>query len=216
MNSFVYMTLPDNILARSVMTSFVHAASAFLGVEKSELAEDFALMFMYNIKDNLRKILDGKKDEETIGELMTTSAMHINGLTYIGKTPDMSIYYLNGFVQTAIGVPYTRAITTLFPYWLREIFHGQQVIRDFFHEVYGVALDQSDDEIKRQGLQAVLDMYRSFHVPVSGREIRDVEVDYDSLRSSLEAFGTIDSQYGKLTPETNFRMIHDCIEGNLI
>lgn len=215
LNPEYVLTLPNAILARSVMATFVHCGASFLGPDKSRIAEDFALMFMNNIKRNLKRIMAGEKNQELLSGLMITSAMHVNGLTSMGKTTDMSIYYLSSMVQNVSGLPYTRAITTLFPYWLRDIYSGQQVIKDFFAEVYGVDPGQPDSVILKEGLGKIKEMYEEFGVPLSCVEIREMELDEDLLHSCALQLGTIESRYGNLTPEMNEKTVRDTFYGNL-
>lgn len=189
--------LPVHALAQGQITSFVHVSITYLGMERAPLAESMALLLLNSIRDGLRQVFKNPHDRDVRANLMLASALNVSGLTELGKKGDWSIYPLEGIIQNYYGVRYQQAITVLFPYWVKQCYAGQQIFKDYFHNVFGVHIDErGDEDILRDGLHAIFNLYREFDLPTSFSQIKERPEDLAALRKAIELVGDQPSTYG--------------------
>ena len=206
--------LPVELLVQGQITSFVQVSIAYLGLERSGVAETMSLALMNSIRANLRKLVKKPENQEVRAELMVTSALNVSGLTGLGKSGDWSLYPLEGIAQNYYGVGYKQAITVLFPYWLKQCYGGQQVFKDYFAQVFGVdCTEKSDKDILTDGLNAIFAFYREFGFPTCFSEIKERRKDLNELRAAIVLVGEQPSIYTTFTTEKIEKMLLESISG---
>lgn len=47
---------------------------------------------------------------------------------------------LTGLMQTYLDIPYTKALTIIFPYFLKEVYNGDRVFKSYFQNALGLIL----------------------------------------------------------------------------
>lgn len=214
LNPAYVMSIDKESLTWAQMTSFVQVSIAYLGLERAEFAEKTALNLMKSILSNLQKSLDHPENRESRMNLMLASALNVSGLTGIGKQGDWSLYPMEGIIQNYYGVGYKPAITVLFPYWVKHIYGGQQIFRDYFHYMFGVdPTGKNDGEVLQEGLKALLALYRSFGIPTCFTQIKAHDDNPDALRQMISLVGGQQSMYTEFTEDKIERMIRDAIDG---
>lgn len=216
LNPAYMMSIDNDGLKWAQITSFVQVSIAYLGLERSELAEKMALVLMESILSNLERSLAAPDNKEARRTLMLTSALNVNGLTSIGKQGDWSMYPIEGIVQNYYGISYKPAITILFPYWIKHIYGGQNVFKDYFQQVFHIKVqDKNDCEILNEGLQELLKLYRKFDIPTSFGEIKSHEENLPVLRQMISQIGEQPSMYTEFTEEKIEALILDAITGKI-
>lgn len=206
--------LPVKALIQGQMTSFVQVSIAYVGLERSGIAESMALALINSIRTNLRQLVQEPENASVRTDLMLSGAFNCSGLTHLGKTGDWSMYPLEGIMQNYYGVGYQQAITVLFPYWLKQCYGGQQVFKDYFAQVFGVdGTGKSDAQILTEGLRAIFDLYREFSLPTCFSDIQAREDDSDTLRNLIAHMGELPSMYTTFTTEKTECMMREAIFG---
>lgn len=210
-----YITkLPVASLIEGQLTAFVQVSIAYLGLERSGIAEAMALTLMNSIRANLYKLVKEPDNQSVRTDLMVASALNVSGLTGLGKSGDWSLYPLEGIMQNYYGVGYKQAITVLFPYWLKQCYDGQPVFKDYFTQVFGVdGSGKSDEAILAEGLQALFSFYRSFGFPTSFAEIKERKESLNELRAAIALVGAQPSIYTTFTVEKIEQMMLESIDG---
>lgn len=172
------------------ITSFVQLSIAYIGLDRSDIAENIALSFMDSIRNNLSKLVANPGDKEARTNLMISSALNVSGITNLGKTGDWSLYPLQGIIQNYYDLGYKQSISILFPYWLKQCYNGQQVIKDYFKNVFKIeCADKNDDLILKEGLNALFDFYKQFSFPTTFEEVKSKEENLDELREVINNIG---------------------------
>lgn len=208
------MSIGKEALISAQMTAYVQLSLGFIGLGKSDIAENTSLALMTTLLENLDKAIADPKDIEARSALMTTSALTVNGLTTLGKTGDWVLYPLNAIVMDYCEVAYKPCITVIFPYWLKLIYDGQDEINSFFHKVFGIVINgREKDEILRDGLKAIFALYRKYNIPTCYSEIHEVEENSEALRESLAMIAGMPSIYTELTTEKIETMVKEAIHG---
>lgn len=208
-----YMSSIDaSSLAYGQLTSFVQISSAYVSLEKAELTEAMAAGLLKSMLDHLGAALNDPADQEARGNLMLASAAGMTGVTSFGKTGDWTLMPLTGMMQTFLGIPYTKALTILFPHFLKEIYNGDRIFQAYFRDVLGTeTAGKNDDEILTAGLDDLWAMYRRFGVAVDFSELTGRQANADDLQPVIEAMGEMPSQYGSFTAARIMKIVRDAI-----
>jgi alcohol dehydrogenase len=208
------MSLDNNELAYGQITSFVQISISYLGLERSTISEALAATLMKEILSNLEKAMNNTKDRESRGSMMITSALNVSGIINLGKDGDWSIYPLEGIIQNYYDVNYTRAITIIFPYWLKHIYGGQKIFKSYFKNVLNLDVEnKSDEEVLQDGLNKIFEVYRKFNIATKFSGIKEVAMNENELREIIESIGEVPSQYGLFTYKKIKDLIIDSIYG---
>ena len=214
LNPAYIRTLSVSALTEGQITAFVQLSMAYLGLERSEIAEQIVLVLMETIIRNLRKLKKESSDETARANLMLAGALNVCGLTFMGKNGDWSLYPLEGIAQEYCGVGYKQAISILFPYWLKQVYGGQQVFKDYFSYVFGVdCKEKSDEEVLEAGTGAILSLSREFGFPTSFKEVTASLDSKEILREKIAAVGEQPSIYTYFTLDKIEEMMMEAING---
>ncbi len=219
LNPEYVMSLPDRILAYGQMTAFVQLSINYLNLTRSPLAEHYAEASMKTIIECLRRSLADKNDEDARGTLLLNSALALSGINDLGREGEFAPYPLQSFAQRYLGLDYPRALTGLFPYWLKEIYRAsadKAIFRRYFSEILGVSADGESDEVLLQKAQAALKaLYQEFGVAFTYGELAADPKDRGELASIIDSFGPMPCRIMPLTTESMAKMIEDAIAGRL-
>ena len=208
------MSIGNKALSEAQITSFVQLSLGYIGLGRSEIAESISLTFMRQLLHNLDKSLADPDDLDARANLMTLGALTVNGLTTLGKQSDWCLYPINAVIQNYCKVGYKQSITVIFPYWLKLIYSGQPEINSYFHEVFGIAVDnRANDAILQDGLEALFALYRKYAVPTCFSEIHEIHEDTAFLQEQLSGLGEMQSIYTELTTEKMIGMIAEAVKG---
>lgn len=209
-----YMTSINNTaLAYGQITTFVQISISYLGLERCYVSESIAETLIKSIFINLDKALSSPLDKDARGSLLITSALNVSGLTSLSKNGDWSIYPLEGLVQNYFGVEYKTAISVLFPYWLKHVYNGHQIFKDYFHHILGVTIEnKSDSLILEDGLRALFELYHKYDIATNFSEVSSA-VDSEKLESMIQEFVGLPSQYGEFTLDRIKSLMRDAAEG---
>lgn len=219
LNPEYVMSLPDRILAYGQMTAFAQLSINYLNLTRSPLAEHYAEASMKTIIECLRRSLADKNDEDARGTLLLNSALALSGINDLGREGEFAPYPLQSFAQRYLGLDYPRALTGLFPYWLKEIYRAsadKAIFRRYFSEILGVSADGESDEVLLQKAQAALKaLYQEFGVAFTYGELAADPKDHGELASIIDSFGPMPCRIMPLTTESMAKMIEDAIAGRL-
>ena len=125
------LSIENEALISAQMTAYVQLALGYIGLGKSDIAENTSLALMNTLLDNLDKAIADSNDVDARSTLMTISALTVNGLTTLGKAGDWVLYPLNTIVMDYCNVAYKPCITVIFPYWIKMIYDGQEEINSY-------------------------------------------------------------------------------------
>lgn len=219
LNPEYVMSLPDRILAYGQMTAFAQLSINYLNLTRSPLAEHYAEASMKTIIECLRRGLADKNDEDARGTLLLNSALALSGINDLGREGEFAPYPLQSFAQRYLGLDYPRALTGLFPYWLKETYRAsadKAIFRRYFSEILGVSADGESDEVLLQKAQAALKaLYQEFGVAFTYGELAADPKDHGELASIIDSFGPMPCRIMPLTTESMAKMIEDAIAGRL-
>lgn len=193
LNSDYIRSLSNRQLIEAQITTFIQVSLAFLGKERSSVAEELAIVFIRQLLQNLRDAIENPDDMEVRQNIMILDALNFSGLTVMGKETDWSLYTLEGIVQNCFGIGYKQAIITLFPYWLEACADGSEVFIDYFTRVFNV------DTVEK-GIGEILKLYKSYGLPVSYKEFVDT-YDEKKVKKAINVVGEIESMYGTFSKE---------------
>lgn len=219
LNPDYVMSLPDPVLAYGQMTTFVQLSINYLNLTRSPLAEHYAEASMKTILECLRRSLSDKNDSDARGTLLLNSALALSGINDLGREGEFAPYPLQSFAQRYLGLDYPRALTGLFPYWLKEIYRAsadRAIFYRYFSEVLGVSTDGKEDEtLLREALAELKALYQEFGIAYSYGELTDDPRDHKKLVEIIDSFGPMPCRILPLTTERMAKMIEDAIAGNL-
>lgn len=213
------MSLPDKVLAYGQMTAFVQLSINYLNLTRSPLAEHYAEASMKTVLECLRRSLADKQDVDARGTLLLNSALALSGINDLGRQGEFAPYPLQSFAQRYLGLDYPRALTGLFPYWLKEIYRasGDKVIfRRYFSEILGVAPGEVDEEaLLQKALAALKRLYQEFGIAFTYGELAADPRDHKKLVDIIDSFGPMPCRIMPVTTERMAKMIEDAITGRL-
>lgn len=208
------LSIENEALISAQMTAYVQLALGYIGLGKSDIAENTSLALMNTLLDNLDKAIADSNDVDARSTLMTISALTVNGLTTLGKAGDWVLYPLNTIVMDYCNVAYKPCITVIFPYWIKMIYDGQEEINSYFNKAFDVVIEgREKKDILKDGLKAIFKLYRKYNLPINYSEIHEVKENSEALQESLEMLAGIQSIYTELTTEKVMQMINEAIHG---
>ena len=208
------LSIENEALISAQMTAYVQLALGYIGLGKSDIAENTSLVLMNTLLDNLDKAIADSNDVDARSTLMTISALTVNGLTTLGKAGDWVLYPLNTIVMDYCNVAYKPCITVIFPYWIKMIYDGQEEINSYFNKAFDVVIEgREKKDILKDGLKAIFKLYRKYNLPINYSEIHEVKENSEALQESLEMLAGMQSIYTELTTEKVMQMINEAIHG---
>ena len=216
----VYLTsLPGRVLAYGQMTAFVQLSINYLNLTRSPLAEHYAEGSMKTIIECLRRSLSDPADLDARGTLLLNSALSLSGINELGRSPEFVPYPLQSFAQRYLGLDYTRALTGLFPYWLKEIYRAsadKAIFQRYFREILNVDPDgKADEPLLQEALAALKQLYQEFGIAFTYGELAADPKDRTKLLDIIGSFGSMPCRIMPVTPESMADMIEDAIHGDL-
>lgn len=208
------LSIENEALISAQMTAYVQLALGYIGLGKSDIAENTSLALMNTLLDNLDKAIADSNDVDARSTLMTISALTVNGLTTLGKAGDWVLYPLNTIVMDYCNVAYKPCITVIFPYWIKMIYDGQEEINSYFNKAFDVVIEgREKKDILKDGLKAIFKLYRKYNLLINYSEIHEVKENSEALQESLEMLAGMQSIYTELTTEKVMQMINEAIHG---
>lgn len=208
------LSIENEALISAQMTAYVQLALGYIGLGKSDIAENTSLALMNTLLDNLDKAIADSNDVDARSTLMTISALTVNGLTTLGKAGDWVLYPLNAIVMDYCNVAYKPCITVIFPYWIKMIYDGQEEINSYFNKAFDVVIEgREKKDILKDGLKVIFKLYRKYNLPINYSEIHEVKENSEALQESLEMPAGMQSIYTELTTEKVMQMINEAIHG---
>ena len=208
------LSIENEALISAQMTAYVQLALGYIGLGKSDIAENTSLALMNTLLDNLDKAIADSNDVDARSTLMTISALTVNGLTTLGKAGDWVLYPLNTIVMDYCNVAYKPCITVIFPYWIKMIYDGQEEINSYFNKAFDVVIEgREKKDILKDGLKAIFKLYRKYNLPINYSEIHEVKENSEALQESLEMLAGMQSIYTELTTVKVMQIINEAIHG---
>ena len=208
------LSIENEALISAQMTAYVQLALGYIGLGKSDIAENTSLALMNTLLDNLDKAIADSNDVDARSTHMTIRALTVNGLTTLGKAGDWVLYPLNTIVMDFCNVAYKPCITVIFPYWIKMIYDGQEEINSYFNKAFDVVIEgREKKDILKDGLKAIFKLYRKYNLPIYYSEIHEVKENSEALQESLEMLAGMQSIYTELTTEKVMQMINEAIHG---
>ena len=213
------MSLPDPILAYGQMTAFVQLSINYLNLTRSPLAEHYAEASMKTILECLRRSLADHNDTDARGTLLLNSALALSGINDLGREGEFAPYPLQSFAQRYLGLDYPRALTGLFPYWLKEIYRAnadKEIFFRYFSEILGVSVKgKAEEALLQEALAALKALYQEFGIAFTYGELASDPQNHAKLVGIIASFGPMPCRIMPLTTEVMAKMIEDAIAGNL-
>lgn len=202
------MSVPKEDLAYGMLASFVQTSIACINPRQNFLAEQFAAGILDDILASLfDAVVNNPKELGPRGELMLCSCLSGYGLPYMGKGEvDFSLYTLEGYLEEAAGLPYARALVTLYPYWLK---YGLQSsagrdnvpLTTYCHQFFNS---------REECVEKILKSWEILGIPTTLKKMGPaVSFDWEKFKELAYAGGTLDSIFGELTPEILMRIMDD-------
>ncbi|MFR3596328.1 iron-containing alcohol dehydrogenase [Enterocloster sp.] len=208
------LSIGNEELTAAQLTAFVQLSLGYIGLGRSDISENITITLIKQLFEQLDKSLADPGDMDSRSILMTISAFTVNGLTTLGKKGDWCLYPINAVIQNYCDVKYKQAITVIFPYWLKLIYHGQPEITSYFHELFGVEINlRTPDEILQDGLWELFKLYDKYGIAASFSEIHEIQEDKLRLHGMVESLGEMQSIYTELTAEKVEKMILESVRG---
>lgn len=208
------LSIGNNELISAQMTAFVQLSLGYIGLGRCAVSESITIALMKQLFEQLDKSLEDPNDIDSRSNLMAISAFTVNGLTTLGKQGDWCLYPVNAVVQNYCGVKYKQAITVIFPYWLKLIYHGQPEITSYFHEMFGVETKgRTSNEILQDGLWELLKLYNKYGIATSFSEIHEIQENQLLLHEMVESLGEMQSVYTELNAQKIEKMILESVRG---
>ncbi len=205
LNPAYVMSLPDRILAYGQMTSFAQLSINYLNQTCSPLAEHYAEAAMKTLLECLRRSLADAGDADARGTLLLNSAISLSGINDFGRESEFAPYPMQSFAQRYLGLDYPRALTGLFPYWLKEIYRAsadKTIFRRYFSEILGAVEAGRDDEaLLQNALAALKELYLEFGIAFSYGEIAEDPKDHSRLIEIIDSFGPMPCRIMPLSTE---------------
>ena len=219
LNPVYAASLPDRVLAYGQMTAFVQLSINYLNTSRSPLAEHYAEASMKTVVECLRRSLADPGDLDARGTLLLNSALALSGINDLGREPEFLPYPLQSCAQIYLGLDYPRALTGLFPYWLKEIYRASSdkaVFHRYFAEILRVSPEGKEPEaLLQEALSALRALYREFGVAFTYGELAKDPRDPARLREIISAFGPLPCRIMPVTTETLAGILEDAIAGSL-
>lgn len=220
LNPDYLLSLPDHILAYGQMTALVQLSINYLNPTRSPLAEHYAEASMKTILECLRRSLADHNDTDARGTLLLNSALSLSGINDLGRQGEFAPYPLQSFAQRYLGLDYPRALTGLFPYWLKEIYRAnadQAIFGRYFSEILGVSMNEKAGEtLLQEALAALKALYQEFGIAFTYGELAADPQNHAKLVEIIESFGPMPCRMLPLTTERMANMIEDAIAGRLL
>ena len=217
LNPEYVMSLPEHILAYGQMTAFVQVSINYLNLTRSPLAEHYAEVSMKTILECLRRSLADKSDRDARGTLLLNSALALSGINDLGREGEFAPYPLQSFAQRYLGLDYPHALTGLFPYWLKAIYHASRdkaIFRRYFSEILGATTDGTDEKaLLQKALAALKKLYQEFGIAFTYGELAADPKNHQHLMEIIDSFGPMPCHIMPLTTERMAKMIEDAIVG---
>ena len=174
---------------------------------------------MKTVLECLRRSLADKSDVDARGTLLLNSALALSGINDLGREGEFAPYPLQSFAQRYPGLDYPRALTGLFPYWLKEIYRAsadKAIFRRYFGEILGVTAGGQDEEaLLQEALAALKKLYREFGIAFTYGELAPDPQEHGKLTEIIASFGPMPCHIMPLTTERMAKMIEDAIAGRL-
>ena len=174
---------------------------------------------MKTVVECLRRSLADPGDLDARGTLLLNSALALSGINDLGREPEFLPYPLQSFAQIYLGLDYPRALTGLFPYWLKEIYRASSnkaVFYRYFAEILRVSPEGKEPEaLLQEALSALRALYREFGVAFTYGELAKDPMDPARLREIISAFGPLPCRIMPVTTETLAGILEDAIAGSL-
>lgn len=204
LNPTYMKTIPEKLLKYGQLTVFAQLSSGYLSLERSDLSESIALAFMKTVKDNLKRALEDTDDDEARKTLMLASSLSVSGMTTFGREGDWSLIPLVGMAQTILNVSYAEAMTIMLPYWIKYIYAGQNIFKDYFKNIFNLdLLGLNNEQILEIGLEQLNKFYKEIGVATTFKKL--IPTIDDSVKKQVHEFarnqGEFPSQYRMFTPE---------------
>lgn len=156
---------------------------------------------------------------ETRGTLLLNSALSLSGINDLGCSPEFVPYPLQSFAQRYLVLDYPRALTGLFPYWLKNIYRAsgdKSIFRRYFYEILNISPDGKEDEaLLQESLAALKKLYQEFGIAFTYGELAADPKDRTKLESIIDSFGPMPCHIMPMTTEVMADMIEEAIAGNL-
>lgn len=200
--------------AYAAAVTFIQASVNYLGAY-SPIAEQFTKGVINAIRNSVQKALKDPQDYDARATQMWCSALSTMGILSCGKGASWSwlIYSDMDIITQCMELNYRQAITVLFPRWLEtySAYYGDDV-RRYMVEIMGVDGSLPIEEAVEEGVQKIIDYFKSLGLPMLYSKFDDVP-DEAQLSQAIELY-LIDRQ-DKLE-ELEIELDEDDPEDNLI
>ena len=217
LNPEYVMSLPLSVLIKGQMTVFVQTSCNYLNRYRSILAEHYAEASMQTVLSCLRMVMKESQNVDARGTLMLNSALSLSGIHDLGREIDFVPYPLQSFAQRYLGLSYPEALTGLFPYWLQTIYSAseeKEIFYRYFEKILQVSVEgKGEDEILKEALSALKNLYQEFGIAIAYKELREDPKDRARLEEIIASFGPMQSQFLELTTEKMADIIEAAIVG---
>lgn len=187
-------------LCYGMLASYVQTSLAYMNPYESPLAEWMGLGLLESIERNLEIALAHPQDLESRGQLMLCSCLSGYGLPYMGKGDvDFSLYTLEGYLEEVCGLSYTRALVTLFPFWLLHAVHAKENVHNQAFDRYCRACFNT----RESAFDSICEKWRHFNIPLTLSKMSpQVPFDLEKFRSIAQQNGPLPCSFGELSPDT--------------
>ena len=217
LNPEYMISLPASVLSYGQMTAFIQLSFNYLTPSRSMLAERYSEASMKTILDCLRTSIADPADLESRGTLLLNSALSLSGINDLGRDFEFIPYPLQSFAQRYLGISYPQALTGLFPYWLKEIYHAscdKAIFYRYFEAILGISIDGKEDEtLLEEALTALVNLYHEFGIATCYKELKENPHDRQKLMEIIDSFGPMQSLFMEVTTEKLADIIDEAIEG---
>ena len=194
------MTLPKKQMVAGIYDIFNHICEQYFSGEDDNTSDYLAEALMKSVIKSSLTAVEDPEDYEARSNIMWAATWALNTLIAKGKSGDWMVHMIgqaagaytdatHGMTLSAVSLPYYRHIM---PYGLKKFVR-------FAEEVWNVSPDgKSDEQIAREGLEAMEDWMKKIGVAMRLSEIGATE---DMIDGITEATIILDGGYKVLTKD---------------
>ena len=179
--------------------------------DEDNVSDDIAEALMKNVIRNLRVAIKNPEDYTARSNLMWDSTMAENRIIKLGKLTDFECHQMEHQLGAYTNCNHGEGLAVLHPVYYRHIYkYGISKFKKFAVNVWGISpLGKTDEEIAREGVEALADFIKEVGLPTTLRELSvDKQTDLKAIADSCNlSLGS----YKEMTHKEIFEIFKECL-----
>lgn len=172
MNPELTYTLPKYQITCGIVDIMMHTLDRYFTHSKgNEMTDEIAEALLRTVIRNGRKAMENPKDYDAFSELMWCSSLSHNGITGLGAEKDFAPHKIGHELSAKYDVAHGASLSAVWEAWAEYVYMEEPArFALYARKVWGIS-EEDDIEAARKGIQATVEYFRSFHMPVSIGEL---------------------------------------------